>query len=289
MRILVQAIFYGILTGGLYGLLGMGITLVFGVMRVINLAHGEMLMVAMYVSYWLFKQYGIDPYISLLVTTPLLFIMGLPVLKFLLAPVRKAEGPPENEVLVTLGVGLILINVIYLLFTGAFRSVVPSYSTTTISLFGLPASIPLFGAFLAACIITAALYLFLMRTDMGKSVRALTQDREAALLMGINVERITLITFALGTALAGAAGSLFAPLYYISPFIGGTFSDKAFVVTVLGGMGSISGAILGGIVLGVAEAVAALYFPGYIDAVTFIVFLLALTFRPAGLLGRTRV
>jgi len=288
--ILAQTIVAGLLLGGLYALIGVGMSLVFGVMRIINLAHGDLLMVGMYTTFWLFTSWQIDPYVSVVVSAPLLFLLGMIFQKFLVGPVIRSGAPEESLILLTYGIGLALVNVVQLMFTANYRTLYTPYSTATFFVGGVSISVPLVVAFLLASLISAALYFFLIKTGMGRTIRATAQDRDAAFLMGINVDRIYVVTFAIGAALAGAAGSLFLPLFYASPQVGGPFTLKAFIVTVLGGMGSVMGALVGGIVLGLMESLGATYVNNaYRDVIGFVVFILVLLLRPSGLVGKSKV
>jgi branched-chain amino acid transport system permease protein len=273
-------------------------SLIMGVMKIINLAHGELMMVAMYITFWAFTLAKIDPYVSLLIVFPLMFLLGVSVQKFLLTPVMEADTVlPQNQVLLTVGLGLVLSNLALLFFTANYRSVPVSYASKTIywdlklggQTISLSFSYPFLVAFCIAGVLGASLFIFLAKTDTGRMIRATAQDKRAAALMGINTKRITYITFGLGAALVGAAGALLDPVYYLYPQIGGPFTSKAFVITILGGLGDIPGAVLGGLVLGLAESLGSVYISlGYKDAFGFIIFVLVLIFMPRGLLGRGR-
>ncbi|NVL92980.1 MAG: branched-chain amino acid ABC transporter permease, partial [Desulfobacterales bacterium] len=260
MLVFLQTILAGLLIGGIYGLIGIGMTLIMGVMGIINLAHGQLMMVAMYITFVLSHYMHIDPYVSLLVTMPSLFLLGCFVQRSLLNPLMKKESIlPENQVLMTVGIGMVLAETARFMFSSDYKTVKTAYSTSVFFLGDICFNVPMCIAFIFAIAFTVTLFWFLLKTDTGRSIRATAQDRDAAALMGINTSRITIITFGLGSSLAAAAGSLLIPIFYLFPDIGGPFTLKAFVITVLGGLGSTVGAIFGGLVLGIAESLGATY------------------------------
>lgn len=286
---LFQTVSSGLLTGGIYALVGIGLTVIFGVMRIVNFAHGAFVMAGMYATYFLFTYARIDPFLSLFVVIPGMFVLGGALHKGLIDPVLKA--PELNQLLLTEGVSIVFINAALLAFTANYLTMTTSYAGATARLGGVSLSLPAFGAFGVALLITGLLYLFFMKTSLGRRIRATSQDAEAAQLLGINIKRVQALTFGLGVAAAAAAGSLLMPIYFrVDPTAGSPFTLKAFVVVVLGGMGSVTGALVGGLVLGVAESLGAVYVStGYKDAIGFVIFLLILTLKPSGLLGRSRV
>ncbi len=287
MILFLQSVLSGVLVGGVYALIGIGLTLIFGVMRVINFAHGELVMLGMYASWILFVKLGWDPYLSILAVAPLLFVWGA-VLQTTIVN-RVLGALPQNQILLTIGLGLIMSNGVMLAATSDYRLVSTSYSSASFDLGGLSVSYPLLLSFLVTVAVTVALYLFLLRTDTGQAIRATAQDRLAAQLMGIDVGRMSVLAFGLGAALAGVAGALIAPTYYIYPQVGAAFTLKAFVIVVLGGMGSVVGATLAGVLIGVTESLAAVYVAsGLKELVVYVLFLVLLLVKPSGLLGKTR-
>ncbi|MCZ2809365.1 MAG: branched-chain amino acid ABC transporter permease [Candidatus Bathyarchaeota archaeon] len=286
--VLAQAIVSGLLIGGLYALISIGLTLIFGVMRIINFAHGDLMMIAMYTTYWMFTLYEIDPYMSLIVTVPILFIIGSVIQKFLIN--RILEAPQTSQLFLTLGVMLIAQNVALLLWKADYRAIRTYYTGSVIKLDEVFISIPRLASFAVAIILTGLLYLFLTRTKIGRAMRATAQDREVSSLMGVNVSQIHIVAFGIGTACVGAAGTLLSTFYYISPTVGTTFTLTAFLAVVLGGMGSFTGAFFGGLIVGLAESLGAVYIaPQYRELVTFILFIFILLLKPSGLLGKSRV
>ncbi|MDR3578860.1 MAG: branched-chain amino acid ABC transporter permease [Oryzomonas sp.] len=288
MTIFMQSLISGILIGGVYALIGIGMTIIFGVMRVINFAHGDLLMLGMYGTFYLFTLFNIDPFISIVVIIPLMFLYGGFLQKMFIN--RILGTLPQNQILLTIGLGLVMSNSVMLAFTSDYKILSTSYSSSSFDILGISISTPLLISFAITAVITVALYWFLLKTDTGQAIRATAQDREAAQLMGINVKRMSIIAFGLGASLAGAAGALISPTYYIFPQVGSTFTLKAFVITVLGGMGSIVGATLSGILIGVAESIGGVYFgAGWKEVVVFVLFLLVLLLKPSGLMGKSNV
>jgi branched-chain amino acid transport system permease protein len=283
----IQSLVSGILTGSLYAMIGVGLTVIFGVMRIINMAHGDMVMLGMFGAYWSYTLWHVDPFVSAIVWVPLLFVAGMLAYRYLLKPIMP--GGELNTLLYTAGLSLLVANLVLFAFSGDYRTLNLPYALTPLRPFGIAVPVPLAVAFGMAALITTALYFFLMRTDTGRAVRATSQDPEAAALMGIKVDRIDMITFGLGTALAAAAGVLLVPSLYLYPTVGEILVVKCFVIVVLGGLGSIPGAIAGGILLGVAESLGAVYVSvAYKDTIGFIIFLLVLLFMPQGLFGARR-
>jgi len=288
MIVFVQSLLSGVLVGGVYALIGIGLTIIFGVMRIINFAHGDLLMVGMYLTYFIFTILGIDPFLSIAISIPIMFLFGAFLQKVFINRVLNAL--PQNQILLTIGLGLVMSNLAMMLFTSDYRILTTSYSSASVSIAGISISMPLLVSFLITAAITAFLYWFLLKTDTGQAIRATAQDRDAAQLMGVNVRRMSILATGMGAALAGTAGALISPTYYIFPQVGSAFTLKAFVIVVLGGMGSVIGATLGGIVIGAAESLAAVYVSaGLKELFVFVLFLLVLLFRPAGLLGKSRM
>jgi len=291
MAVFLQTLVAGLLIGGIYSLIGIGMTLIMGVMGIINLAHGQLMMVAMYITFVLSSFFHVDPYFSLLIAMPCLFLLGMFLQKFFLNPLMKIESIlPENQVLMTVGIGMVLTEIARFIFSSDYKSVKTSYSSSAFFVGGISFNLPMCIAFGFAVVFTGVLFWFLLKTDIGRSIRATAQDRDAATLMGVNSERITYITFGLGSALVAAAGCLLIPIFYLFPDIGGPFTLKAFVITILGGLGSTVGAIVGGVVLGIAESMGATYIGmGYKEMVGFVIFVLVLVFLPGGLKRLTKI
>jgi branched-chain amino acid transport system permease protein len=285
LPLLLQSVVSGILMGGVYSLIAIGLTLIFGVMKIINFAHGSLMMLGMFTTYWLFVLLGIDPYLSLLFSIPILFIIGIVIERFLIAKVLDA--PEHNQLLLTLGISLFIENFALFLWTPNFRTINVQYIKKAATVGTVMISFPKVIAFLFAIILTALLYYFLKSTDLGKAIRAASEEKEGALTVGINMRRIYYVAFGVGAACVGAAGTLTAPFFYVNPHVGGIFVITAFVVVVLGGMGNFIGAFVGGIIVGLAESVGAAFVPGQLkQLIIYFIFILVLLFKPQGLFGR---
>jgi len=283
--IIIQLIINGLLLGGMYALISIGLTLIFGVLEIINFAHGEFLMLSMYASFWLFQLYGIDPYLSLLIILPLFFLIGLAIQRAIIQPILNA--PPLNQIFMTVGLSMVLQNLALFVWRADYRTVKTAYSALTLKTSGLMISFPRLVAFILAMGVIGALLIFLKKTYTGKAIRALAQERRAAMLVGINVYRTYQIAFGIGIACVGAAGAILMPVYFVFPSVGALFVLIAFVVVILGGYNSLTGALIGGLIIGVVDAFSGFFISPHLrEAICFVIFILILLFRPRGLLGR---
>jgi len=284
-QLVLQAFVSGTLIGAVYGLLSVGLTLVFGVVKIINFAQCSFMMIGMYITFWCFKLLGMNPYVSLLVSTPALFLLGYIIEHYLINHVLDAI--PQIQLLLTFGVLLIIENGANYLW--GIRSRTVEVALSNAALVVGPINIPFLRLFaaIAAFLLTIFLYLILKKTDIGKAIRAASDDRTSAELMGIDVRRVYNVAFGISCACAGAAGSLIIPFFHVNPYIGDVFLLVIFIVVVLGGLGSFFGALLGGIVIGVAESFGVTFIPGGTTGhiVPFIIFVLAVIFRPSGMFG----
>ena len=277
-----QVIVSGLLAGALYAMVALGLGLIFGVMRVLNVAHGPLLMLGAYVTYWLFSTVGLNPYLSLLVSMPVVFLIGVALQRFLVR--RVVDAPELSSLLLTFGISIALVNLAQLAFTSDLRSVEFITGSFLIGPFAFSKSRVI--ACLIAAGITALAFLFLKRTRLGKAIRAVSQSREVAQVCGINVQRIHLFAFGLASALAAAGGTLVTVMVAIQPEMGAVYTFKSFLVIVLGGAGNYPGALLGGLLLGLVEQLASLFLTTQVnEAVAYVLLVLVLLLRPTGLLG----
>lgn len=280
----LQQIVNGLLIGFMYALIAIGLTLIWGVMNIVNFAHGDFLMVGMFTSFWLYTLYGVDPLFSIPVCTALLFVMGLLIYRFVVSKVMS--GPVLAQLVVTFGVSIFIANLAVYLWTPDFRLIAKPLLSGTWDIGGIQLSIPKTVASIGSVITSLFVFLFLKKAKTGKAILATEMDREAALLMGINTERINSLSFGMGAALVGIAGAFLSTYYYIYPQVGGSFGLIAFVVVALGGFGSIEGAFIAGILVGLVQTLGGFFFdPSYKYAIVFMIYLITVWIRPQGLLG----
>ncbi len=281
---LLQQLADGLLIGLMYSLVAIGLTLIWGVMNIVNFAHGEFLMLGMFTSFWLFTLYGIDPIFSIPICFVCMFFLGMLIYRLIVSKVMK--GPILAQLVVTFGVSIFISNLAVYFWTPDFRLLPATILQGTWQIGGVELSVPKVAASVGSVIASACMIFFLKRTKTGKAILATEMDREAALLMGINTERINSISFGIGAALVGVAGAFLSTYYYIYPQVGGLFGTIAFCVVALGGFGSIEGAFIAGILVGLAQTLGGFFFdPSYKYAIVFMIYLITIWIRPQGLLG----
>lgn len=286
-QIFFQTIVNGLFTGGIYALVAIGLTLIYGVMLILNFAHGEFLMLGMYIAYWAFTLVGLDPYLSIPIAIILVFALGALIQSTLVQRVLNAHS--LNQIILLLGVSTLIMGLVQFFWSAEAKSIHVPYETAVVTFMQLRFSIPRMIAFFSALVIAISLYFFLQFTRVGKAIRAVSQSRDAATLMGINVKYIYMLTFGIGAAVTAIGGVLLTPNYKMIPTIGQQFGVVAFVVVVLGTMGNFIGAFLGGLIIGVVEAFAGYLIGGDVKIIaSMLVFILILLFKPAGLFGRRR-
>jgi branched-chain amino acid transport system permease protein len=280
-----QAVVSGILSGGVYALIAVGLTLVFGVMNIVNFAHGSFLMLGMYISYWLFALFGLHPYISMFASLLVLFFLGMLFQRYLIEYVHTMGD--QSVLLLTFGISMFLENLAVFLWTPDYRSIQVNWFSGTTFVYDIMISIPKLMAFIFSVLLTALLYLFLKKTDIGKSIRAISDQIEGARSGGINVSKVSQIAFGIGAACVAAAGSIITPFFYTAPSVGFVFLLTAFIVVVIGGMGNFWGAFFGGIIVALGESLGATYLPGSLQHLgMYLIFILVLLFRPQGIFGK---
>lgn len=287
--IIGQTLIDGILVGGVYSTIAIGLSLAFGLMRILNWAHGEFLMAAMYIAFMAVIHLGVDPYLSLLITAPIMFLVGFLLQKMIFN--RMLDKDPSREplsiLLFTSGLAIFLSNMAQVVFTSRSIAVNTRYTSTTIKLGEIIVSRPKLISFAIAMAVTLALYIVIQRTEFGRALRATAQNRQVAQLMGINHKLIYALAFGIGLAITGLSGSLLVPNSSVFPTVGNTYGNKCFIIVVLGGKGSIPGCLLGGILIGMIEKFGALLWTeAYAQVVVFVLFILILLFKPSGLLGK---
>ena len=277
---LLQGIVSGLLAGGLYAMVALGMALIFGVMRVINVAHGTLLMLGAYTTFWLFSLYGINPFLSLLISFPLIFLVGVILQRFFVY--RVVNAPELSSLILTFGISIFISNMAMVAWTADYRSV--EFLTGSFLLGAIALSKPRLVVFSFALVITCLAFLFLNLTKTGKAIRATSQQRDLAQVCGINVRQIDLITFGLASGLAGAGGSLLSVIFSVIPEMGQIYVFKSFLVIVLGGAGNYPGAFFGGLILGLAEGLASLFLSAQLsEVIAYILLVIILLVRPTGL------
>ena len=285
--IYIQLLLSGILFGGIYALISVGLTLILGVMDIINLAHGEFLMISLYGVYFLSNLFQVNPYLSMIILVPLLFLVGIITERFI---IRKTIGKPTFiHIFVTLGLSIIIQNLALTIFSANYRTIDFPFANKSILLGDISISVSRLIIFVITLIVAYLLYLFLNKLWFGFAIRATSQDRDAAQLMGIDINRVFMVTFGIGTACLGIAGALLMPIYYVYPQVGFDFVLVGSIAIVMGGLGSIKGAMIASIMMGVIEIFSGYYLnPSMKQGIYFMLFILVLIIKPNGLFGTER-
>lgn len=282
--ILFPSVLNGLTTGAVYALIALGLTLIYGVLHIINFAHGAALMVALYAVYLLKTHFGIDPYLALPVVVPGMFVLGYALQRGIIN--RAGHGKDENILLVTLGLSIVLENLALLVFKSDTRTIETPYTLTTVAIGPAMIALPKLVAFAGALAASALMLWIVTGTDLGRAIRAVAKEKHGAKLMGIDVDHVYAMCFGLGLACLGAAACFLLPAYYVNPQVGSGFVLVAFTVVVLGGMGSFAGALVGGLLIGVVESLGGLFLGESLGQIgIFVIFIAVLLFRPQGLFG----
>jgi branched-chain amino acid transport system permease protein len=285
LEIVLPAMLNGIATGAVYALVALGLTLIYGVLHIVNFAHGSLLMLALYGVYFLYTLLGLDPYLALPIVVPAMFVLGYALQRTVIA--TASHGREDNILLVTLGLSIVIDNLALYLWSADTRTINPSYAFDTVDLGVAFIAVPKLVSFVGALLVTALLWLLIQRTDLGKAIRAVARERQGARLVGIDVEHIFAMSFGIGIACVGAAACLLLPSYYAHPGVGESFVVVAFTIVVLGGMGSFVGALIGGFIIGLTESLGGLFLGENLGRIgVFVIFIAILLFRPTGLFGQ---
>jgi len=287
LETVLQAVINGLLIGGIYALVSIGVTLIFGVVKIVNFAQGEFVMIGMYISYYLSTQFGIDPVVSVLISMPILFVAGVLIQHYLIRRVLGLNDLPQ--IFLTFALSLLITNLSLMFFTANYRTIHTWYSDEALHFGGIYIPYAKLVSFVLAMVLSGALWLFLRSTDLGKAMRAASQNRDVAQLMGINPNRVFAVALGIALALAGAAGSLLMPFYPAYPMVGQVFVLMAFVAVVLGTLGNVLGALVASLLMGVAESLG-IQFIGADSGliVVFVLLLVTLALKPSGLAGGWR-
>lgn len=282
--ILFPAVLNGLTTGAVYALVALGLTLIYGVLHIINFAHGAALMMALYGVYFLKASLGIDPYLALPIMVPVMFVAGYALQRGIVN--RASHGKDENILLVTLGLSIVLENLALMAFKSDTRTIDTPYTLATVAIGPAMIAVPKLVAFAGALVASAALLWIVRGTDLGRAIRAVAREKQGARLVGIDVDHVYAMSFGIGLACLGAAACFLLPAYYVNPLVGNGFVLVAFTIVVLGGMGSFAGALVGGLLIGVVESLGGLWFGESLGQVgIFLLFIAVLLFRPQGLFG----
>jgi branched-chain amino acid transport system permease protein len=285
--ILVPAILNGLMTGAVYALVALGLTLIYGVLHIINFAHGALLTAAMFAAFFAYRLLGLDPYLAALLLTPLFYLLGYGLQRFVIGP--AAHGEDRNILLVTLGLAVVIENALLYAFRADTRTINLPYAFDVLEIGTAFLAVPRVIAFVAVLAVALGLWVIMQWTDTGKAIRAVAKEKLGAELSGIDVAHIYAVTFGLGTACLAIAACLLIPTYYVNPHAGNAFVLIAFTIVVLGGMGSVTGALIGGLFIGVVESLSGLYLGESLGQIgIFVMFILVLLFRPSGLFGEQR-
>ena len=283
-EILLEAVGNGLLMGAVYGLVALGLTLVYGVLHIINFAHGALLTLAMYAAYVAHGAFGLDPYAAMIPLAGLFFVLGYLVQRLVIGPASR--GDDSNMLLVTLGLSIIIENAMLAIFRSDTMTIRVPYAMSMVELGDVLLSLPRLIGFGVTLLVALLLFVLMTRTDTGRAIRAVAKERTGAALVGIDVAHIYAVTFGIGTACLAIAACLLLPSFYVSPRVGNAFVLVAFTIVVLGGMGSVTGALLGGLFIGVVESLSGLYFGDSLGQIgIFLIFILVLLLRPTGLFG----
>jgi branched-chain amino acid transport system permease protein len=282
--ILVPAVLNGLMTGAVYALIALGLTLIYGVLHIINFAHGALLTAAMFAAFFAYRLLGLDPYLAAVILTPLFFLLGYCLQRFIIGP--AAHGEDRNILLVTLGLAVVIENALLYTFRADTRTINLPYAFNVVEVGTAFLAVPRVIAFGVVIVVALGLWLIMQWTDTGKAIRAVAKEKLGAELSGIDVAHIYAVTFGLGTACLAIAACLLMPTYYVNPSAGNAFVLVAFTIVVLGGMGSVVGALIGGLFVGVVESLSGLYLGESLGQIgIFVMFILVLLFRPSGLFG----
>ena len=285
LQIAFAALLNGLTQGAVYALVALGLTLIYGVLHIINFAHGALLMAALYGVYFIDVRFGVDPYAALPVMVPAMFALGYALQRFVVG--RARHGRDENVLLVTLGLAIVLENAALAAFKSDTRTIETAYTFSAVNVAGAMIAVPKAVAFLGAVAAAALMLLLVSRTDLGRAIRAVAKEPQGARLVGIDVEHVFAVSFGIGLACLGAAACFLLPAYYVNPQVGNGFVLIAFTVVVLGGMGSFAGALAGGLIIGVIESLGGLWLGESLGQIgIFLAFIAILLFRPQGLFGR---